>query len=110
VAVSEAHKRASKKYNEKRDNIMIRPQKEDGARIRAEAAAAGQSVQNYILAAVDGQRETGPAIRLDADVYAMALEAASAAGEPLPEWVSRAVKDQADRDRKIQEIFGRGKP
>ena len=48
VAVSEAHKRASKKWNDSRDNIMIRPDKDEGQRIR-QAAAAGMSVQQYVL-------------------------------------------------------------
>lgn len=52
MAVSEAHKAASKKWNASRDNIMIRPTKEEGAAIRAAAEAAGQSVQQYILLAV----------------------------------------------------------
>lgn len=52
MAVSDAHKRASYKYNASRDNIMIRPSKEEGERIRAAAAAAGQSVQRYVLDAV----------------------------------------------------------
>lgn len=49
MAVSEAHKRASAKYNSSKDNIMIRPSKEEGAVIRAAAAEAGKSVQAYIL-------------------------------------------------------------
>ena len=52
MPVSEAHKRASRKWDSSRDNIMIRPTKEVGAAIRAAAAAAGQSVQQFILAAV----------------------------------------------------------
>lgn len=52
MPVSDAHKRASKKWNDSRDNIMIRPDKETGAAIRAAAAAAGQSVQQFILTAV----------------------------------------------------------
>ena len=52
VAVSEAHKRASYKWNASRDNIMIRPDKEEGQRIRDAAAAVGQSVQGYVLEAV----------------------------------------------------------
>ena len=98
MAVSEAHKRASKKYNEARDNIMIRPPKEDGARIRAEAAAAGQSVQNYILAAVNGQRETGPAIPIDAESYGKATAAAQAEGLDLTAWTVRAIEEQAKRE------------
>lgn len=49
---TEAQKRAKIAYNRRQDNIMIRPSKEEGAAIRAAAAAAGQSVQAYILAAL----------------------------------------------------------
>lgn len=51
MPVSEARKRANAAYNRRQDNIMIRPSKEEGARIRAAAAAAGLSVQRYILQA-----------------------------------------------------------
>lgn len=46
---TEAEKRATANYRKKLDNIMIRPTKEEGARIRQAAADAGQSVQAYIL-------------------------------------------------------------
>ena len=60
MAVSDAHKRASKKWNESRDNIMIRPRKEEGKQIRHAAAEAGQSVQSFILDAVRAKiKETG---------------------------------------------------
>ena len=52
MAVSDAHKRASYKWNSSRDNIMIRPSKEEGQQIRDAAAKAGQSVQAYVLDAV----------------------------------------------------------
>ena len=57
MAVSEAHKRASNKWNSSRDNIMVRPPKEVGETIRAAAAAAGKSVQAYILQAVQEKME-----------------------------------------------------
>ena len=57
MGVSEAHKRASVKWNKSRDQIMIRPDKETGARIRASASEAGQSVQEYILEAVEKRME-----------------------------------------------------
>ena len=44
-----AHIQANIKYNRSRDNIMIRPTKDEGAEIRQAAAAAGKSVQAYIL-------------------------------------------------------------
>ena len=46
---TDAQKRASAAYNRRQDNIMIRPSKAEGARIRAAAAAAGMSVQAFIL-------------------------------------------------------------
>ena len=52
MSVSEAHKKASAKWNGSRDNIMIRPDKETGAKIRAAAAAKSLIVQKYILEAV----------------------------------------------------------
>lgn len=55
MAVSDAHKRASQKWNSARDNIMIRPDKETGARIRSAADRSGQSVQAYILQAVSAR-------------------------------------------------------
>lgn len=46
---TEAEKKAVREYQRKRDNIMIRPDKDEGARIRQAAADAGKSVQRYIL-------------------------------------------------------------
>lgn len=54
---TEAQKRASTEFNRKQDNIMIRPSKEIGAKIRAAAADAGQSVQAYVLQAIDQRME-----------------------------------------------------
>lgn len=52
MAVSEAHKKASAKWNASRDNIMIRPDKETGALIRKAAEAEGLSLQQFIIKAV----------------------------------------------------------
>lgn len=49
MAVTEAQKRADKAYKAKLDTIVIRLSKEDGAKIRAAAEAAGMSVNAYIL-------------------------------------------------------------
>lgn len=50
MPVSDAQKRASEKWESGRDRITIKPDKETGTKIRAAAAAAGQSVTQYILA------------------------------------------------------------
>lgn len=48
---SKAQIQANVRYNRSRDSITIRPSKEDGAAVRQAAAAAGQSVQGYIMQA-----------------------------------------------------------
>ena len=59
MATSEARIRANVKYNKSRDNIMIRPRKDIGQQIRQAAADAGQSVQQYILQAVNDRMQKG---------------------------------------------------
>lgn len=51
MPVSEAKRRNNDAYNAKCDTIQLRPLKEEGATIRAAAAAAGQSLQAYVLQA-----------------------------------------------------------
>lgn len=51
MPVSEAKRRNNDKYNAKCSQIQIRPLKEDAAEVRAAAAAAGQSLQAYIMQA-----------------------------------------------------------
>ena len=50
--MEESKRRANARYIATLDRIMIQPPKADGAAIRSAAAAAGQSVQRYILDAV----------------------------------------------------------
>lgn len=42
-------KKAVKKYQQKCDAIMLRPSKEDGAKIREAAANIGMSVQSFVV-------------------------------------------------------------
>lgn len=57
MALSEAKKAADKRHTAKLDNIMVRPYREEGAAIRSAAAAAGKSVQGYVLEAVREKME-----------------------------------------------------
>lgn len=64
---SEAKRKANIAYNRRQDNIMIRPSKAEGARIRAAAADAGMSVQAYILETLRARIGTGEAARPEDD-------------------------------------------
>lgn len=106
MAVSDAHKRASYKYNTGRDNIMIRPTKEEGEQIRFAAAAAGQSVQTYILGRISG-RGDAPAVPqyITPEALDQASKAAQAAGEELGAWIARAISDTAARDQVLRQML-----
>ena len=49
---------AVKKYQATRDEFKIRPSIQEGEKIRAAAAKAGESVQQYFLNAVRARMET----------------------------------------------------
>lgn len=95
MPVSEAKKKANAKWNASKDNIMIRPDREIGAAIRAAAAAAGLSNQQYILEAVDAYGNSGNALPLDYDAIRAHTEKT---GETVPAFVQRAVSNQVERD------------
>ena len=48
---SDAQRKAVLAYQKRQDSILLRPPKDDGAQIRAAAAAAGMSMQAWILTA-----------------------------------------------------------
>lgn len=52
MAISEKKRASLDRYNATCDYISIRPKKDTGQEIREAAAAAGQSLQGYILQAV----------------------------------------------------------
>ena len=112
MAASDAHKRASYKYNAGRDNIMIRPTKEAGQQIRQAAQAVGKSVQAYILDRIAGDGDA-PAPAPQAPQYITpealnkATQAAQADGKSLTDWISKAISDTAARDQNIRDIYKR---
>ena len=68
MPVSDAKRKGNDKYNAKCDYISLRPLKPVGERIRRAAGDTGESLQGYILDAVDariaidesGEREIDP--------------------------------------------------
>ena len=54
---TDAQRAAVLRHQAKLDRIVIQPEKEDGTIIRQAAANAGQSVQGYILQAINERME-----------------------------------------------------
>ena len=54
---TDAQRAAVSRHQAKLDRIVIQPEKEEGTIIRQAAANAGQSVQGYILQAINERME-----------------------------------------------------
>ena len=97
MPVSEAKRRNNDKYNAKCDSIRLMPIKEEGEKIRAAAAAAGQSLQGFILQAVRERMESVTASeeegRVKISVRASALEKHQQPGESAAECAVRILKE-----------------
>ena len=57
MALTARKAETDKRHHKKLDRLVIQPYKNQGAAIRAAAAAAGQSLQGYILQAVRARME-----------------------------------------------------
>lgn len=120
MAVSERKKASNKKWDVANiERLSIAVPKGERDEIRASAAAAGESINKYIIAAIrarmgnaDGGAapadeivqaaqpvaEAQPVQVLDGAALERAETAAAAAGETLPAFVARAVRQAADAD------------
>ena len=106
MGATEAQKRAALKWNKSRDSMTIRPDKKTGAAIRAAAAEAGQSNQQYILQAtmdrINGSGSSSDSAGSGADHYNLDRgkieKHIEKTGETAPEFVNRAVNDTIKRD------------
>lgn len=114
MAVSDRKKASNKKWDVANiERLSIAVPKGERDEIRASAAAAGESINKYIIAAIrarmgdaDGGaspaaeivQEAQPVQMLDGAALERAETAAAAAGETLPAFLARAVQQAADAD------------
>lgn len=115
MAVSESRKKANQKWDAANlDRISIATAKGKREEIKAAAAAVGESMNQYIITAID-RRINGAGAPQDAGAIITpgtlktAQEAAQEAGETVPAFVERAVITQAKRDKAIHGLL-REKP
>lgn len=81
-----------KRYQAKCDAIMLRPPKAKGETIRQAAAAAGESLQGYILQAVERRMEQEKGDKGKPQDYAQAQ------GESVNGFIKRAIQETMERD------------
>lgn len=115
MALTSARKKANAKYEAKAyDKTLIRLPKGRLDEIRAHIEPAGESLNGFIGRAISeamardgpggrpgaaGGPPGGGVVSLPSEALKAAQEAAQAAGEALPEFVTRAVSETAERDR-----------
>lgn len=109
MPVSEAQKKATREYLKGLDEIRIRAKKGTKARWKAAAEERGQSLNQFIVDAVeadmvspdsDQERPQAGGLQLPTEALKTAQEAAEATGEAVSKFVERAVVDQAERDKR----------
>lgn len=112
MAVSEAQKKSAQKWDAANlDRVSIAMPKGMKDMVKAAAAVAGESMNQYIIGATEQringlQHPAGAPQGMGAIITPAALkvaqEAAQRAGETVPAFVSRAVDIQAKRDKIMQ--------
>lgn len=107
MAIPESRKKANQKWDAANlDRISIAMPKGKKDEIKAAAFVASESMNQYIITAID-QRMTGTpsdapqgaGAILTPETLKTAAEAAQNAGETVPVFVGRAVETQARRDK-----------
>lgn len=112
MAVSEAQKKSAQKWDAANlDRVSIAMPKGMKDTVKAAAAVAGESMNQYIIGAteqrINGLQQPagapqGEGAILTPSALKTAQEAAQRAGETVPAFVSRAVDIQAKRDEIMQ--------
>ena len=102
MPVSKAQQKAVNKYMaEKYDRINLVVPKGRREELRAKAEAAGKSLNSYLIGLIEGETQQ----YITPEALNTAIIAAEAAGEPIQEWITRAIKDTASRDEQLRLIF-----
>lgn len=109
MPVSKAQQKAVNKYmSEKYDRINLVVPKGRRDELRAKADAAGKSLNSYLIGLIQGDDPApapGVPQYITPEAMNTAIEAAKESGETIQEWISRAIKDTANRDEQLRLIF-----
>ena len=101
MPVSKAQQKAVNKYMaEKYDRINLVVPKGRRDELRAQAEAAGKSLNSYLIGLIEGETQQ----HITPEALDKATQAAQAAGEELDAWITRAINDTAQRDIMIRQL------
>ena len=109
--ISKAQQKCVSRYEAANyDKILVRLPKGQRETVKAQADAAGKSLNAYLVGLIEGETpEPAPQAPqcLTPEALDKATQAAQAAGEELEAWITRAINDTAARDQNIRDIYKR---
>lgn len=106
--ISKAQRQCVSRYEAANyDRILLRLPKGQRETVKAQADAAGKSLNAYLIGLIEGENPA-PAPQapqyLTPDALDEATQAAQAAGEELTDWITRAICDTAARDNMLRQF------
>ena len=109
--ISKAQRQCVSRYEAANyDKILVRLPKGQRETVKAQADAAGKSLNAYLIGLIEGD-DPAPAPQapqyITPEALDKATQAAQAAGEELEAWITRAISDTAKRDQNIRDIYKR---
>lgn len=97
--ISKAQRQCVSRYEAANyDRILLRLPKGQRETVKAQADAAGKSLNAYLVGLIGGDEPEPVPQYITSEALEQATQAAQAAGEELEAWISRAIKDTAARD------------
>ena len=109
--ISKAQQKCVSRYEAANyDKILVRLPKGQRETVKAQADAAGKSLNAYLVGLIEGETpEPAPQAPqyITPEALDKATQAAQAAGEELEAWITRAISDTAKRDQNIRDIYKR---
>ena len=106
--ISKAQQKCVSRYEAANyDKILVRLPKGQRETVKAQADAAGKSLNAYLVGLIEGETpEPAPQAPqyLTPEALDMATQAAQEAGEELDAWITRAISDTAQRDSIIRQL------
>ena len=106
--ISKAQRQCVSRYEAANyDKILVRLPKGQRETVKAQADAAGKSLNAYLIGLIEGD-DPAPAPTVPQYIAPEALEqatqAAQAAGEELEAWITRAINETAQRDHIVRQL------
>lgn len=109
--ISKAQRKCVSRYETANyDKILVRLPKGQRETVKAQADAAGKSLNAYLIGLIEGETPApAPTVPqyITPEALEQATQAAQAAGEELEAWITRAISDTAKRGQNIRDIYKR---